>query len=63
MKTPDQLEAESAQHIRDRTMVEAYINCPHPGDWDAAAIAILTRAIEIITKKEIEICYKKNSTI
>ncbi len=43
-------------------MLEAYTNCPHPGDWDAAAVAILTRSIEIITKKEVEICYKKNSS-
>lgn len=43
-------------------MLEAYINCPHPGDWDVAAVAILTSAIEIITKKEVEICYKKNSS-
>jgi hypothetical protein len=63
MKTPDQLEEDSAHHIRDVTMLEAYINCPCPGDWDAAAVAILSRAIEIITKKEVEICYKKNSSI
>ncbi len=63
MKTPDQLEEASAQHIRDRAMLEAYINCHNPGDWDVAAVAILTSAIEIITKKEVEICYKKNSSI
>jgi hypothetical protein len=43
-------------------MLEAYTNCPHPGDWDAAATSILTKAIEIINKKEVEICYKKNSS-
>jgi hypothetical protein len=63
MKTPDQLEEDSAQHIRDLAMLEAYTNCAHPGDWDAAAMSILKRAIEIITKKEMEICYKQNSSI
>lgn len=35
------------------------MNCLNPEDWDAAAVAILTRAIELITKKEVQICYKK----
>jgi len=43
-------------------MLEAVDNCKNPEDWDAAAVAILTHAIEIITKKKVEICYKKNSS-
>jgi hypothetical protein len=62
MTTPDQLECDSAWHIRDAAMLEAIDNCKNPEDWDAAAVAILTHAIEIITKKEITLCYKQNST-
>jgi hypothetical protein len=63
MTTPDQLEYDSAWHIRDAAMLEAVDNCKNPEDWDAAAVAILTHAIEIITQKKVEICYKKNSSI
>ncbi len=59
MKTPDQLEEDSAWHLRDIALLEASANCPNHEDWDAAAVAILTHAIQIITKKEVEICYKK----
>jgi hypothetical protein len=61
MKTPDQLEDDSAWHVRDVAILEASANCKNQEDWDAAAVAILTHAIEIITKKKVEICYKKNS--
>lgn len=63
MKTPDQLENESAWRIRHAAIEEATSNCHHHEDWDAAAVAILTRAIELITKKEMEVCFKKNSSI
>lgn len=63
MKTPDQLEEDSAWHMRDIALIEASANCPNAEDWDAAAVAILTRAIEIITKKKVEVCFKKNSSI
>lgn len=63
MKTPDQLEKDSAWHILDVVMDEAAENCANEEDWDAAAMAILTKTIELITKKEMEICYKKNSSI
>lgn len=59
MKTPDQLEKDSAQILQDTAMVHACLNCENSGDWDAAAVAILTYAIEMIVKKEVEICYKK----
>jgi hypothetical protein len=59
MKTPDQLENESAWRLRHASIEEAIKNCNHHEDWDAAAVAILSRAIELITKKEVEICYKK----
>jgi len=62
MKTPDQLEDDSAWHVRDVAILEASANCNNPEDWDAAAVAILTLSIEIITKKKVEICYKKNSS-
>jgi hypothetical protein len=63
MKTPDQLEEDSARHMRDICIIEASANCSNREDWDAAAVAILTRAIEIITKKKVEVCLKKNSSI
>lgn len=63
MKTPDQREEDSAKYLRLRAMQEASVNCPNAQDWDAAAVAILTRAIEIITKKKVEVCFKKNSSI
>lgn len=44
-------------------MDEAAENCANEEDWDAAAMAILTKTIELITKKEMQICYKKNSSI
>lgn len=59
MKTPEQLEEDSSWHVRDIALLEASANCQNPKDWDAAAVAILTSAIEIITKKEVQICYKK----
>lgn len=59
MKTPDQLEEDSAKFLRLIVMEEAFMNCLNPEDWDAATVAILTRAIELITKKEVQICYKK----
>lgn len=48
--------------MRDIALIEASSNTKNPADWDAAAVAILTKAIEIITKKEVEICYKKKSS-
>ena len=62
MTTPDQLEYDSAWIIRDAAINHAVLNCKNKGDWDAAAVAILTLAIEIISKKEVEICYKQNGS-
>jgi hypothetical protein len=59
MKTPDQLEIESAQRLSSKAMTEAALNCKNYEDWDAAAVAILRHSIEIITKKEVQICFKK----
>lgn len=33
------------------------------GDFEAATIAVLCRAIELTAKKEVEICFTKSSTI
>lgn len=43
--------------------MQAANNCPNFQDWEAASVAILAKTIELITKKEIEICFKKNSSI
>lgn len=63
MKTPDQLEEDSALHLRDMALRHSYVNCKNTEDLNASAIAILHRAIEFITKKEVEICFKKSSSI
>lgn len=63
MTTPDQHEIDVAwalcidalQAIRQYTF--------DPGDFDAASIGVLCKAIELLAKKEVEICYKKNSSI
>jgi hypothetical protein len=62
MTTPDQHELDAAwalcidalQSIRKYTF--------DPGDFEAASIAVLCKAIELTAKKELEICYKKNSS-
>jgi len=59
MKTPDQLEEDSAWHLRNMALRHSYVNCKNSEDWDAAAVAILHHAIQLITKKEIEVCFKK----
>ena len=63
MTTPDQHELDAAwelcidalQHIRQYTF--------DPGDFEAASIAVLCKAIELTAKKELEICFKQNATI
>ena len=62
MKTPDQLEHESALLMEAYVYMQAANNCPNFQDWEAASVAILSKTIELITKKEIEICFKKNNT-
>ena len=63
MKTPDQHETDAAwllcidalQAIRQYTF--------DPGDFEAASVAVLCRAIELTAKKEVQICFKQNSSI
>lgn len=62
MKTPDQLEHESAMLVREYVSLQVINNVLDPQDWDAAAVGILAKTIELITNKEIEICFKKNSS-
>jgi hypothetical protein len=62
MNTPDQHELDAAwglcidalQAIRQYTF--------DPGDFDAATVAVLCRAIELTAKKEVEICYKQSGS-
>lgn len=62
MTTPDQHELDAAwklcidalQHIRQYTF--------DPGDFEAASIAVLCKAIELTAKKELSICFKQNAT-
>jgi hypothetical protein len=60
MNTPDQHELDAAwllcidalQAIRQYTF--------DPGDFEAASVAVLCKAIELTAKKEVQICYKQN---
>lgn len=62
MTTPDQHELDAAwmlcidalQAIRQYTF--------DPGDFEAASVAVLCRAIELTAKKEVEICYKQSGS-
>jgi hypothetical protein len=62
MNTPDHHELDAAwllcidalQSIRQYTF--------DPGDFEAATVAVLCKAIELTAKKEVEICYKQNGS-
>ena len=62
MTTLDQHETDAAWELCIDALqaVRNYTN--DPGDFEAATVALLHRAIELTTKKEVEICYKKNTT-
>jgi len=62
MTTPDQHEALAAHEICLAAIQSVKQYTFDPGDFEAASVALLCRAIELTTKKEVEICYKKNSS-
>jgi hypothetical protein len=55
MTTPDQAEAEASDALTTYgyTLVKSYVD--HPGDVEAALLALLTRAIERIINREVSI--------
>ncbi len=62
MTTPDQHELDAAWELCIDALQAIQRYTFDPGDFDAATVAVLCRAIELTAKKEVEICYKKNSS-
>ena len=62
MKTLEQQETDAAWDLCIDALQSIRCYTFDPGDFEAATIAVLSRAIELTAKKEIEICFKKNSS-
>ena len=62
MNTPDHYETVAAQEVCVTAIQAVKQYTFDPGDFEAATVALLSRAIELTTKKELILCYKKNST-
>jgi hypothetical protein len=62
MNTPDHYETVAAQEVCVTAIQAVKQYTFDPGDFEAATVALLARAIELTTKKELILCYKKNST-
>jgi hypothetical protein len=63
MKTPDQHETDAAWELCIDALQSVRQYTFDPGDFEAASIAVLCRAIELTAKKEVQICFKQNSSI
>jgi hypothetical protein len=63
MNTPDHHETVAAQEVCVTATQAVKQYTFDPGDFEAATVALLARAIELTTKKELNLCYKQNSTI
>lgn len=63
MKTPDQQETDAAWELCIDALQSVRQYTFDPGDFEAASIAVLCRAIELTAKKEVQICFKQNSSI
>jgi hypothetical protein len=62
MTTPDQHELDAAWELCIDALQAAQRYTFDPGDFEAATVALLARAIELTAKKEVEICYKQNGS-
>ena len=62
MNTHEQHERMAVEPLVDYA-TSLVLQYTEPEDFEAACVAVLCRAIESIAKKEMEICYKKNSSI
>jgi hypothetical protein len=62
MTTPDQRETDAAWELCIDALQAIRQYTFDPGDFDAATVAVLCRAIELTAKKEVEICYKQSGT-
>jgi hypothetical protein len=63
MNTPDHHETVAAQEVCVTAIQAVKQYTFDPGDFEAATVALLARAIELTAKKELTLCYKPNSTI
>jgi hypothetical protein len=62
MTTPDQHELDAAWELCIEAWHLARQYTFNPGDFEAASVAVLCRAIELTAKKEVQICYKQNGS-
>jgi hypothetical protein len=62
MNTPDHNETAAAQELSIEAWHLARQYTFNPGDFEAATVALLARAIELTAKKEVQICYKQNGS-
>ena len=62
MNTPDHYETVAALEVCVTAIQAVKQYTFDPGDFEAATVALLARAIELTTKKELILCYKKKST-
>ena len=60
MKTPDQHEIDAAWELCIDALQAIRQYTFDSGDFEAASVAVLCKAIELTAKKEVEICYKQN---
>jgi hypothetical protein len=63
MNTPDHHETAAAQELCVTAIQAVKQYTFDPGDLEAATVALLARAIELTTKKELTLCYQQNNTI
>lgn len=64
MTTPDHYETVAAQELCVTAIQSVKQYTFNPGDFEAATVALFARAIELTTKKEINLCYQqKPSTL
>jgi hypothetical protein len=63
MTTPDNQEYFAAQEVCVTAIQAVKQYTFDPGDFEAATVALLARAIELTAKKELNLCYKPSNTI
>jgi hypothetical protein len=62
MNTPDHHETVAAQELCVTAIQSVKQYTFDPGDFEAATVALLARAIELTAKKEMTICFKQSSS-
>ena len=62
MNTPDEQETAAAWKLCIEAWHMARQYTHHPGDFEAASVALLARAIELTARKEMTLCFKPSSS-